>query len=274
MAATPLFLSPALPSELLAWVTRNESYPTTLIICSSRAEFLSSLIQDVRSADTSTGTDDPETSDLQHLLLSSPLYQVAVARHIRLIFTPTVSHLRACLSVFDPADSKAPPPPPAASVYSVPPSRAAQRLPLLLVYGFLRQHRDTSEWSAQGINATAAVLVEAGRRCGFRALLVDAPTEMAGDGPETEEGDMHEGAGAGSGQSVLDEEVPVLSPSTVRAGGDRDDAVWTGRKVALGRVLGRWFRYREGDWKRQGAAGTLDDPHEDEKQKQASTSDI
>lgn len=243
MSLTPLILSPTLPPELLTYIIRRHEYPTTLIVCSSQAEFLESLIADAQDS-LSVAADGSQVPGLSSLL-SSPLHQVAIARHIRMIFVPTVSHLRACLSVFDTKDSKVPPPPTAKA------SGRARASPLLLVYGFLALHRDTSEWSAQGISSTAANLVEAARRVGFRAVMVDPPSVML----QAEDDTDVPGAGDDDGhvegeteQAALSEEVPVLSASVRRAGADLDESDWTGRTVTLARVLGRWFRYRQGDW--------------------------
>ncbi|ROV99495.1 hypothetical protein VMCG_06296 [Cytospora schulzeri] len=244
MAPAPIILSPALPSELLTYIIQQETYPTTLIICSSRAEFLTHLISDVQ--DKPTRPPHPESD--QNALISSPLYQVAIARHIRMVFVPTVAHLRAHLSVFTNEDSKVPPPPPPPP--APPPAHAARGQPLLLVYGFLDLHRDTSEWSAQGVSSTAASLVEAARRTGFRAVVVNhprrPPVRSEGGGVGAEDGGGNERAGAE--EWLLAEEVTVLSASARKVGADLDDAAWTGRKVTLGRVLGRWFRYGKGDW--------------------------
>lgn len=158
-----------------------------------------------------------------------------------MVFIPTVSHLRAYLSVFNPVDTKIPPPPPPQD--SVP---GNIKRPLLLVYGFLGLHRDTSEWSAQGISATAAGLIEAAKRTGFWAVVVDSPMIAAG---EDEEERLAEGTGSVvAGLAMLEEEVPLLSGSVARAVGDFDEAAWTGRKVTVDRILGRWFRHKEGEW--------------------------
>lgn len=237
MSLTPLILSPALPTELLTYIIRRHEYPTTLIVCSSQAEFLDSLIADAQGS-LPAAADGSQVPGLSSLL-SSPLHQVAIARHIRTIFVPTVSHLRACLSVFDTKDSKVPPPPTAKA------SGRARTPPLLIVYGFLALHRDTSEWSAQGISSTAANLVEAARRVGFRAVMVDPPSVMlqAEDDTDVPGADKDDGrVRVETEQATLSEEVPVLSASV------RDEADWTGRTVTLARVLGRWFRYRQGDW--------------------------
>ncbi|KAI3395938.1 hypothetical protein diail_649 [Diaporthe ilicicola] len=241
MPPTPLILSAALPSELLTYIIRHHEYPTTLIICSSQAAFVNSLISDARQSLAVA----PDGSQDLSSLLSSPLYQVAIARHIRMVFVPTVSHLRACLSVFVTRDSKVPPPPPNIA------SGQARSRPLLLVYGFLALHRDTSEWSAQGISSTATCLVEAARRVGFRAVVVDPPRAVVHDegGSEGQEaGGDDKLVGNETEQTLMSEEVPVLSASARRTGADPDEADWTGRTVTLMRILGRWFRYRPGDW--------------------------
>lgn len=245
MPLTPLILSPALPSELLSHIIRRHEHPTTLIVCSSQAEFLQSLLGDAQKS-SSVSAGDGQDAALSSLL-SSPLHQVAIARHIRMIFVPTVSHLRACLSVFDTKDSKTPPPPLTANQ-----GRPRTR-PLLLLYGFLDMHRDTSEWSAQGISSTAASLVEAARRVGLRAVVADAPRAlMQSEDDEELPGDSadDEHMGGETRQAILSEEVPVLSASARRAGAHLDNADWTGRTVTVERVLGRWFRYRQGDWAR------------------------
>lgn len=277
MAPTPLILSPVHPSELLASIIQHETYPTTLIICATRAEFLQSLTDDIQNSATSTMT-QPRDRDMlpaaatatttTTTLLTNPLCQVAITRHIRMAFVPTVAHLRAYLSVFSPSDSPVPAPPSAAGEAGEQ-RRGNEAAPLLVVYGFLGLHRDTSEWSAQGLGATAAALVDAGRRCGFRAVVVDAPRAGLGarareqaDDEEALGADGCDEAGATVEEDVLDEsglaeEVPVLNASVVRAGGDLDDAVWTSRKVTLERVLGRWFKYGEGGLGERDKAGHM-----------------
>lgn len=270
----PHLLPPALPSELISYILQHEAYPTTLIVCSRRADFLASLLDDVHAHAQPT---PPQLS-------SALLCQVAVARHIRLVFVPTVSHLRAHLAVFSPSSpsSKAPPPPPQPQQQEqreggrrTPPPRR-QPPPLLLVYGFLALHRDTSEWSAQGVSASAAALVEASRLAGFRAVVVEPtpppPPPSSSSTPPgrlpqqkddcAEPGEAQEGvagggaaAAASGGAQMLAGQMPVLSTSVVRAGGDLEDAAWTGRKVTVGRVLGRWFRYKARRWSQQDAAG-------------------
>ncbi|KAK2008168.1 hypothetical protein LZ32DRAFT_609707 [Colletotrichum eremochloae] len=217
----PTVLSPASPVELLHYIITFQAYPTTLLICYSREDFVTTLVSE---AQENKLEEDSRTTEerLPLPLLSATLYQTAVARHIRILFIPTVVHLRAYLSAFDPSDSLTQPPP----RYPPPPSGKRQP-PLLLVYGLLNLHRDTSEWSAQGLSNSAAALLEAAQRTEFKPVVVE-PKGAGG----------HEDF-----KAVLQDDVPVLSGSS-----RRDEGVWTGRTVKMKQVLGRWFRFQTGQW--------------------------
>ena len=239
MNLKPEVFPPALPSELLSFIISQCAYPTTLVICTSKADFISGLVTDIRHqtnpesdlSRTHQGGEPPherpnpheQSSSIASDLLQAPLYQVAIARHIRLVFIPTVSHLRAFLSVFSPHDSKIPAPP-----ETTPDGGPGKKLRLLLVYGFLDLHHYTSEWSAQGLSSTAAILVEAGKRVDFQAIIVEARKAEGGD--------------------ELAEFIPVLGGSARRMGLDMDEGVWSSRTVQVRRVLGRWFRFRSDEW--------------------------
>ncbi|OLN87355.1 hypothetical protein CCHL11_09306 [Colletotrichum chlorophyti] len=216
----PTVLSPASPSELLHYIVTFQTYPTTLLICYPRQDFVASLVSDVRKQlpDEAYGQHSAELPPPP--LLSATLFQTAVARHIRILFIPSVTHLRAYLSAFSSLDSVTSPPPSL-------PTHTKGRTPLLLVYGFLDLHRDSSEWSAQGISNSAAVLVEAARRTEFKPVIVE-PKGAGG----------HENF-----KAVLLDDAPVLSGSS-----RRDEGAWAGRTVEVRRVLGRWFRFQCGQW--------------------------
>ncbi|KAK1543550.1 hypothetical protein CPAR01_04183 [Colletotrichum paranaense] len=218
----PTVLSPASPAELLHYIVTFQPYPTTLLICYQRQDFISALVSDSRKNISQHNHEQSE--DLPPLpLLSATLLQTAIARHIRILFIPSVTHLRAFLSAFGTSDSLIPPPPNHTS------SNSKSRPPLLLVYGFLDLHRDSSEWSAQGLSSSAAVLIEAARRADtkFKPVIVE-PRGAGGHEDFT---------------SLLRDDAPVLSGSSRRSEG-----VWMGRTVEVRRVLGRWFRFQTGRW--------------------------
>jgi hypothetical protein len=266
MAPTPTALPPALPSELLDYVLAQSTHPTTLIICQPRGMFLSSLLRAVKhtsqAATSPTLDPDPESNDPreippdsepthQHPLLVPTLHQVATSRLMNLVFIPTVTHLRAYLAVFPGPESK-----------NAPPVQQWKKLgdkkPLLVIYGVVGLHRDTSEWSAQGLGNSLAACVEAGWRSGGRVVVVEERKvkdedeveigiERLGDEQEVER--VRE-----KGCEVWEERVPMLNGSVKRAGLESEEGGWSGRTVEVGRILARWFKFRKGGWESEDAA--------------------
>ncbi|KAI0103685.1 hypothetical protein GGR51DRAFT_249247 [Nemania sp. FL0031] len=239
----PILLSPALPSELLSYILDHHIYPTTLIICSSQDEFLASIIEDLRKQSHkntrninqgepqesepshSQYSEEEEDTEVKHSLLSSPLYQVATSRHVRVIYVPTVTHLRAYLSVFSPAESRVPIPP----NYTL---TGDNRAPHIILYGFLKLHRDTSEWSAQGLSNTTSTLVELVHRLSWDATLIEPRIGSCDTALE----------------ELLRETVPILNGGARSLGLGSEDGAWTGRTVEIGRILGRWCRFQRAQW--------------------------
>ncbi|KAI0132431.1 hypothetical protein BJ170DRAFT_613912 [Xylariales sp. AK1849] len=253
MSPTPVILSPALPSELLTYILNHHVYPTTLIICSTRSDFLQSLAEDVEtqsepgpqpggtSEQGSSGQDQaplPEPHNNKHSLFASPLSQLAISRHIRTVYLATVTHLRAYLAVFSLSDSKILSPPPSFSAMG-------RKPPHLIVYGAIELHRDTSEWSAQGLGNTAAALVETGHRLGWRVSVIEPRSgcEIRG-----EEGVQRGGGEVGEFEVLLRERIPVLSGGIRRMGLDSEEGSWSGRTVEVGKAMGRWFTFQRGEW--------------------------
>lgn len=263
MAPTPLALPPALPSELLTWILTHQAYPTTLIICQPRATFLTSLLNSIPQSilpqppplpvedDTSSAPPDPNPSPPhRHPLLIPTLHQIATSRHISLVFIPTISHLRAYLSVFPPPTDKEPSP---EQVFEKP----GKNRPLLVVYGMVELHRDTSEWSAQGLGNTLAGLVEAGWRSGRGIVLLEErglhDEDRAYDGVgQLEQDELGENEAEERRKKrlpkVWDERLPMLNGSARRTGLESEDGGWSGRTVEVGRILSRWFKFGKGDW--------------------------
>jgi hypothetical protein len=47
---------------------------------------------------------------------------------------------------------------------------------------------------------------------------------------------------------IWGERLPMLNGNVRRTGLEGEDAAWSGRTVEVRRVLGRWFRFRKGEW--------------------------
>jgi hypothetical protein len=148
---------------------------------------------------------------------------------------------------------------------------------LLAVYGLVKLHKETSEWSAQGLGYTTATLVEAGWRAGARVVLIE--DTGAGDAaavgdyddlragiPESFGGDDSGGSATGSSDGGMAgrprapesdmcrqsrkqsaeywrETLPMLNGSIRRSGAEME---YGGRTVEVGAVLRRWFLFESG----------------------------
>lgn len=273
----PLALTPCLPTELLAFVLR-QTYPTTMIICSTRNAFLSALLKETsipapepEMAPNPTEEVDPPATPSRdpaptegdslgglpftrkHPLLIPSLQQISRSRYINTAFVPTVSHLRAYLSVL-PSDPSL-----QASTheYASKHEGTIAHSPLLLVYGLIELHRETSEWSTQGLGNTLAGLVEVGAGTGRRILVVERQEDVEdevvvvdaddgeGDSDEEEKAARAERSRQRRHEGVWHERLPILSGSVRRVGAD---AEYVGRTVEVGMVLRRWFKFGRGDW--------------------------
>ncbi|RDL30733.1 Uncharacterized protein BP5553_10078 [Venustampulla echinocandica] len=250
MAPAPLALLPALPSELLTYILayQDQTYPTTIIICKSRASFLSSLLNAIpashpfpsRESSIPTGDEDlysPSETQPRHPLLIPTLHQIATSRHINLVFIPTLSHLRAYLVTFPHQAVRLPP----ENISKT----GGRGIPLLVVYGLVELHHDTSEWSAQGLGNSLAALVEVGSRSSVKIVLIE---EREIEEEDVQVDEVEEGDKWRKLSKVWEQKVPILNGSVRRAGLDVDDAGWSGRTIEVGRILGRWFKFGRGDW--------------------------
>ena len=254
MSPRPVALPPALPSELLTYILTHQTYPTTLIICQPRSTFLSSLLASIPQTlraqpppPPEDGFSDPELEPASdppplHPLLVPTLHQIATSRYVNLVFIPTLSHLRAYLTIFSntEADGKGPP----EKRFDKP----GKKPPLLVVYGLLELHRDTSEWSTQGLGNSVAGLVEAGWRMGRRVVVLEER------GLDDRSSDMGVEERRKNKVKIWEEGVPMLNGSVRRAGLESEDGGWSGRTVEVGRILARWFQFERGEWE--------DDEHE------------
>ncbi|KAK2589703.1 hypothetical protein QQS21_012614 [Conoideocrella luteorostrata] len=229
-AHQPIILPPLTPSELLEHLVAKTTYPTTVVIGWPRDIFVNALVQDVKQKlapraeeeEEEEGEEEKEEQaaesvsekqqQQQHTLLQATLMQTAISRHINIVFTPTVTHLRAYLATFSAAQTRVPAPPKTVSL---------SKPPHLFVYGLLELHRDGMEWSAQGLSISTAMFVESAWRDAFMAVIVEPR--------RTDEAEELE--------QSLQEKLPVLTGTPIK-----DDGSWGGPTVAVSRVVGRWFR--------------------------------
>ncbi|KAK8143691.1 hypothetical protein G3M48_006871 [Beauveria asiatica] len=227
----PLILPPSTPRAFLTRVLDTLCHPTTILICASRSDFLHAAVSELHDTPAPSSSSPSSTSSPPPDVLSATLARVATSRHIRVAFAPSVVHLRAYLSVF-----------PATKPVAAPPLVQQQKKSpaLLLVYGFLDVHRDGSEWSAQGIGCTAACVVEAARRGGLLAALMEpkgwGEDDGGGSGGGGRGGEQQDGE---TRWAAYEEQIPLLSTTA----SVREDGTWGVPCTSARTILQRWFTF-------------------------------
>jgi len=209
-SAIPLAFAPALPSELLLYLLSDNSWNTSVIICQSRQKFLSAVVKSIEEVD-----EDEERQQRKTTLTIPTLLQVTQSRNIKFIYVSNVVELRGILAAFRGEEK------PLSN------SKEDKKEELLVVYGLVELHRNTSSWSASGLTGCLSILVETGRRLSMRVLL-------------TEERNPRER----QAEDTWIETVPLLSQRS-NADSLAENSTPT---TTLRNVLGRWFRFPPSRW--------------------------
>ncbi|TQW00488.1 hypothetical protein V2A60_001567 [Cordyceps javanica] len=220
-----LILPPSTPAAFLTHVLEARQPPSTVLICASRPAFLQAAVAELHHS-SSSSSDPPD-------VLRATLGRVAIARHVHTAFIPSVTHLRAYLSVFP--------------FHKNEQQQQQQQQHTLLVYGFLDVHRDAGEaWSAQGIGCSAACVVEAAARAGLTAVVLMEPTSWecvggagAGAGDDDDDGLPQQEEKEKERWAVYEEQIPVLGTTA----GIREDGTWGVPCTSARAILERWFTF-------------------------------
>lgn len=229
----PLIVSFSSVSKFLTRLLEQHAPPSTLIVCSTREFFLEGLLIELRqeSRELTVSSQTIDTPNLENSLLSRTLHLIARSKSISLAFTPTLPHLRAYLATY-------------VHPVIVPDEHITYEKPgthvsTLAILNSLTLHRPTSDFSAQGLSRTFALLVDVAAREGMQLLVTEG--DLA---PEDEEMQTD---GDGASQTPRDpwsEQVPLLNGS-IRFGGE--ERLWAGRTVEVRKVVSRWFRFETMD---------------------------
>ncbi|KAF2482975.1 hypothetical protein BDY17DRAFT_251149 [Neohortaea acidophila] len=214
----------------------------TLIVCSTRESFMTGLSSAVAKqgrpvhnteANGSSAATDTSTHQLSNSPWSIPtLRLLASSRTIKLAFCPDVPHLRAYLASYACTQSMKADEGATATNSTSSPS-------LIAILNPLQLHRPTSAFSAQGLNRTFAVAIEAAYHSGRRLIFAEC---AVGDGNEAaHDTDTEEEALAlahSPSTNPWDEEVSILNVTTKTfSAGERG---WVGRTVKVRTIAERW----------------------------------
>lgn len=226
-------------AEFIQHVLNNEPQPATLVVCANTERFTEQLLaacldaqptavdETQRPSDGDAAENEQPGAPETHDLLKPPsLLQLANSRKVKLVFCHDLTHLRAYLATL-----------------AIPTPRAAesnQHPSLLAILNPIDLHRYTTSFSAQGLNRTFALAVEAAHATQNYLVMVEFPECQHREAEQVVEGyEMEsEAAPATSPADPWDEEVSILNVTTKSFGaGGRG---WVGRTVTVRRIVERW----------------------------------
>ncbi|RAH69667.1 uncharacterized protein BO66DRAFT_99934 [Aspergillus aculeatinus CBS 121060] len=209
MGSTRQVYSTGSTPDFLQSVLQHDSISTTLIVCSTRDQFLTRLL-------AATHPTRGEVAGRHHIY-GKTIGLLSRSSRVRVLFCPTLENLRACLSVVGsqriPQDEKES-------------HEQTEARPLLAVLDSLSLHAPTTEFSAQGLSRTFAALAETSFRADMDLVLC-----------ECQDSTNHE-------VSPWNAQVPMLN-STVRVS---EETALFRRTVPVKRVAERWFEFIEKDY--------------------------
>ncbi|KAF3400305.1 hypothetical protein DPV78_005357 [Talaromyces pinophilus] len=229
-------LSTASIADFVNFISHETNSSTTVVICSTRERFLEQLVACVSSqlqenndhqvsenepsplpeTDQPSPSKPPTSADF---LLSNTIGSIASSQRVKLVFCPSLAHLRAYLSTFQ---------------LRVDPKKqdAGRGKPVIAILDFLAVHYMSTQFSAQGLSQTLALAVETTARTDSTILLCECNDAV-------NPGDRDHGP------RLWGLHVPLLNGGTIRSDNERTSSSWSGRHVTVRQVAQRWFKFEE-----------------------------
>ncbi|KAI4205357.1 MAG: hypothetical protein LQ350_000398 [Teloschistes chrysophthalmus] len=201
--------------DMIDYLLQNHVAPTTMIVCSSREQFLEKVQLSIKKQESS--------DSMPHPLLLPTIHQLATSRTVQMAFVPTLPHLRAYSSSFTAEEG--------VQHGSAALAKPGSQVSMLAVYGFLNLHQCTTEYSVQGLSRSLALAVEAADACKMQLVLVEDPGDW-----EIETSELDDETEARPARDVWKEQVPILNSSLALS----DDRAWAGRTVDIGAIVRKW----------------------------------
>lgn len=248
---TPVVLESVDLTAFIQYVLDQHSPPSTLVVCSSKETFLKHLHSatveqsNVQLHDEhASNLPAPEVSahaeahpkQMQIRPWRTPTLRLLVSsRTVKLAFCPEVTHLRAYLASYAHQFSKQ-------QESGIPVYQTADAVRLLAILNAVQLHRPTSAFSAQGLNRTLSIAVEAAYQTTSRLVLAECMTEQdtlhSGD-PLA--GDEENAPNVSTDGCPWDEEVSILNVTTKTFGAWGRG--WVGRTVKIRTIAERWCKF-------------------------------
>ena len=223
--------------------------PSHLIFCGTKEDFLYRLKE---AADHSGIESDPQHDNMvvdeasnsshlakassnQHLWSVPTLRSLAMSRTVNVVFCPDITHLRAYLATYA-----------LRSADGATPDVGVGGKRILAILNLVQLHRPTSAFSAQGLNRTISVAMEAAHHASCQLLIAECSGPITAV-PEVDDAAEHaldvEASEHPVSQALWDEEISILNVTTKSFGvGERG---WVGRTVKLRTIAQRWCTFEK-----------------------------
>jgi hypothetical protein len=243
MASGPRVVTGIGLADFIRNILDNNSQPSTLVVCAAKETFIEQLlaacietqpsnINEQQSLDGEPAGNESVLAPTHDLLKRLPLFQLANSRNVKLVFCHDLTHLRAYLATL--AVPKTP------SELNESTEQKKPWKPLLAILNPIDIHRFTTAFSAQGLNRTFSLAVEAAHATRNRLLMVEFPGCQHREAEQTDMGYEAESEAVSVPllENPWDEEVSILNVTTKSFGaGGRG---WVGRTVTIRRIAERW----------------------------------
>ena len=212
--------------DFVTHLVHNHAAPSILIVCGTQETLLENVLHDLRSLSTSNEGPEPIPQP-EHALLTPTLHLLAKATTLRMAYVPSLPHLRAYLATFSAQHD--------ASKPSNTSKKTASSTPTMALLNPLALHRSTGDLTAQGLNRTISLAVEAAHRQSMQLVMVDMGHEQqSGEEPGASTSNV------GEPSDPWDERIPLLNSSLRFKGEER---AWAGKTVKIGQVAERWCKF-------------------------------
>ncbi|RMD45114.1 hypothetical protein DV735_g118, partial [Chaetothyriales sp. CBS 134920] len=193
--------------DLLGFLVRDTPHlPTTLVVCSSKQDFSTELLGQIRAQEKQATA---RATALSSSVLTPTLGLLAASQSVKIVYCPSLPVLRAYLAK-----------------YTASTDAYQHRLEVL---DLIALHHGTSEFTLQGISRTLASLVSAACHSRADLRLVEC---CSVDDP----------ANPFRGPRLWEAEVPLLSGS-IKMG--EEASRWGRRGISVRKIASRWFSFQE-----------------------------
>lgn len=249
----PLVLDGISLLDFTAHVLDLHDSPSTLVVCGTREAFLEDLLSAHRRIaeqqqqhlegpgqdlfDEEHGHRHPTASSAEHRWSVSTLRMLSTSRSLKLAFCADITHLRAYLATYGQRPTQH-------LTENLGSDAGKHTCRLLAILNPIQLHKPTSAFSAQGLNRTLSVAVEAAHHSESRLVIaechVDSDSTVESDNLASEA--AHRPPPNAGPRGIWDEEISILNVTTKSFGaGERG---WVGRTVRIRDIAERWCSFQ------------------------------